>query len=91
VGLTHKVSQALTYHAPCFLFSFYKPLPRIPTPLDFFWGWIKHIGMWWGLDIFSFSFLGLLFIKPCGHVGLASCPPSVEENIYSHSPQPKLS
>jgi hypothetical protein len=40
-------------------------------------GWIKHMGMWWGLDIFKFSFLGFLFIKPCGHVGLASCPPLV--------------
>jgi hypothetical protein len=77
VGLMRKVSPRLSYPVPCFSFFFFKPLPRIPTPFGFFLGWIKHMGMWWGLDIFKFSFLGFLFIKPCGHVGLASCPPLV--------------
>jgi hypothetical protein len=37
------------------------------------------------------SFLSLPFIKPCGQVGIASCPSLVKENNNNHSPQPKLS
>ncbi len=81
-----KVSPPLSYPARCFSFS----RTRILTPLGFLLGWVKPMGMWWGLDIIIFFPLDLPFIKACGHVGLASCPPSVEEEIYNHSPQLKL-
>ncbi len=35
VGLMRKVSPLLSYLAPCFFFSFFKPLPRIFTPFGF--------------------------------------------------------
>jgi hypothetical protein len=45
------------------------------------------MAMWWGFDI-VFFFVGLPFIKPCGHVGLAFCPPLVGEKKIVIHPNP---
>jgi hypothetical protein len=70
-GLTHKISLPLSYHAPCFFF--FKPVPRIPTPFGIFLGWVKHIGMWWGPDIYLYNILGV-YLSGGGGVGWSSFP-----------------
>ncbi len=67
VGLRRKVGPPLSYPAPCFFFSFCKPLPRIPTPIGFFWVGSRSGACGRGLIFFNFLFLVSHLLN---HVGM---------------------
>jgi hypothetical protein len=66
-GVDGKVSSLFNYLTPCFFFSFFKPLPRIPTPFGFFWVGSNTWAYGGGLIFFNFLFLVSYLLN---HVGM---------------------
>ncbi len=72
-----------------FLFSFSRSYLNTHT-FWFFLGWVKHKGMWWGLDIFNFLFLVSHLLNHVGTWDLHFVPHWWKKKYIAIHPNPNL-